>query len=552
MNSKRSIIYCLMAIVSLLLAACASDWRNGIPTEQPETPAGQNAITFSAIAQSSKGQTRADQSVVNRGETYLPATDSRKDSEGDSYYVGMFGYYTGSSAWSDEAVPDLFYNQQMSIGEYTESLFGDEKKGNPLSYSPLRFWSNNEGDKMSFWAYYPYNATGDPGEYGIAITTDSIDKGMGRIRFRMHSDAAQHNDFLVSELVKDQTKPALVDNGEGGLEPKPVQLKFHHALAQVRLYAFVRGTDKIVYATDEDGNRITATTENGYVGEPYLDVYGTVQTLQEGDPIPDDAECLNPKPANPQTERWDRKGGVLDMSGTCRRANITYTMEFRNINTSNVFRPTTTDGITMLTASPETASERGNVKVSHYIMNPYWFTFNSSNQREQLNTTYMYGAFEETTAYEPTAANDGKDGNRKGLWTKDGVYYNDRLFYLLGEEDGGGDRPTLDQAAELEYPDDPEKHYNYAPGNIILAVPQELTDAQVPHVVITATGELTTGEEKTATVTINLLGLHLRWESGFIYSYAFIEDNLYPGADIVRGPESITVVFDPTKWTDQW
>ena len=122
----------------------------------------------------------------------------------------------------------------------------------------------------------------------------------------------------------------------------------------------------------------------------------------------------------------------------------------------------------------------------------------------------------------------------------------------MGEEDGGGDRPTLDQAAELEYPDDPEKHYNYAPGNIILAVPQELTDAQVPHVVITATGELTTGEEKTATVTINLLGLHLRWESGFIYSYAFIEDNLYPGADIVRGPESITVVFDPTKWTDQW
>jgi hypothetical protein len=48
-----------------------------------------------------------------------------------------------------------------------------------------------------------------------------------------------------------------------------------------------------------------------------------------------------------------------------------------------------------------------------------------------------------------------------------------------------------------------------------------------------------------------MLKMGLHWESGYIYCYAFL-DELRPGDDKVRGPESITTIFDPTKWTDQW
>jgi hypothetical protein len=95
---------------------------------------------------------------------------------------------------------------------------------------------------------------------------------------------------------------------------------------------------------------------------------------------------------------------------------------------------------------------------------------------------------------------------------------------------------------------------NYAPGNILLMVPQVLKDQDVPHIVLTVKGNATQGsttKEWTARVTINLLKMDINWESGFIYCYAFL-DELQPGDDKVRGPESITVVFDTTQRTDQW
>ena len=85
----------------------------------------------------------------------------------------------------------------------------------------------------------------------------------------------------------------------------------------------------------------------------------------------------------------------------------------------------------------------------------------------------------------------------------------------------------------------------------MLVVPQTLTDDDVPNIVVTVTDA--TNAAVNARVTVNLLNLGITWESGYIYSYAII-DELQPGDDKVRGPENIIVVFnpDPTKNTDQW
>jgi hypothetical protein len=76
----------------------------------------------------------------------------------------------------------------------------------------------------------------------------------------------------------------------------------------------------------------------------------------------------------------------------------------------------------------------------------------------------------------------------------------------------------------------------------------------VPHVIITAKGKVSTNgveSEGTAKVTINMLKMGISWESGYIYCYAFLDD-LKPGDDKVRGPESITVLFNKDWYTDQW
>jgi hypothetical protein len=118
-----------------------------------------------------------------------------------------------------------------------------------------------------------------------------------------------------------------------------------------------------------------------------------------------------------------------------------------------------------------------------------------------------------------------------------------------------------DQHTELHPLATEGTHYNYAPGNILLVVPQELSDEDVPHVIITAKGKRgkwnsstnkwDTAEDLTARVTVNLLKMGISWQSGFIYCYAFLDD-LKPGDDKVRGPESITTLFNKEWYTDQW
>ena len=92
------------------------------------------------------------------------------------------------------------------------------------------------------------------------------------------------------------------------------------------------------------------------------------------------------------------------------------------------------------------------------------------------------------------------------------------------------------------------------PISIFFLVKNLLNDQNVPHIVLTVKGQATQGsttKEWTARTTINLLKMDIKWESGFIYCYAIL-DELQPGDDKVRGPESITVVFDTTQRTDQW
>ena len=587
-----SFIICRLSfsLALLGLSASCSDWRDGIAPDDDDPSLQGLAISFQASVQTSLEATRADGSIVNKNETYLPATARRTyyvwdNDKGEvaerttSFGVGIFGYQTGQQAWADVATPspNFMYNQRMDIGQQTA------QNTNLLSYyrhtdaatlgdSLQRFWPNNrlgsdatKYERVTFWAYYPWNATSDPGQYGISIYSGNDkayginDQGKASILFTMHPDAAEHQDFMVSDLVADCSRDQYPIQSNG--QPKPVPLRFHHMLAQVRLYAFMRGTDKVVWATGTDNKTLkvtsisegTATFSDGTTTSAtnkYVDPWGKTRELAVGDSIPDDTYWLysggsvsNQEAAarsEAKTVRWQRTD-ITSPSGDKMRAKATLSMSFNNIHTQCIFS-SGTDASGNPTFKYEDQGTLGSVTVNHYIQNPYWFHFDpkDSDRRIMLNDEYMYGFFEDTEAYDSS----GED---------------DKLGYMKGQTELYK-KELQDHLASTT----PIKHYNYAPGNIILAVPQVMNDDDVPNIVITATGNQVTytwngssytqsDPVKTVTgkVTVNMLQMNLKWESGFIYSYAFV-DELSPGDDKVRGPESITVIFDPTKHTDQW
>ena len=595
---NRSVYYGLTVAAAVCLLAACSDWRDGIAPDNGNT--AEQAITLGGSVVSSNIATRSDGTIINWKQTGLPPTEAhdyyRVDENGavikesKTFYAGLFGCYTGPYHWASlvllhgvmadgtisdaelaylkSKTPDFdsyttgaalqtdaptilsqyysanqMYNVRADIGALTNG-------NNPLTYSPQRLWPN-DGKYMTFWGYYPYNATSTQGDYGIAIVNNADGlgegKGMGKVHFTMHPDASLQNDFLISAPVVDCTRdayPLQLNSAGTGYDSKPVRLYLYHMLAQVRIYAYVTGTDKLVYSNE------TYTAEEIAAGAKYIDEMGIEQTPAVGDKKIDEEKSI----------RWWRTD-ISSVDGKRKRADISYSMEFNNIKTSASFYPDYNPNGATIGCTP--ATTLGYATINHYIMNPYWFTF-KDGQRERLNDNYMFGYFQDTPAYNRLNASttmggyndiDGIDWSNTTEWGTIDDNHKDPMGYLSGKD--------ADHLKLLVAADAPEgtKYYNYATGNILLVVPQKLDDDDVPHFVITAKGKRRVwnsgeskweqGEDLSAKVTINMLKMGIKWESGFIYCYAFLDD-LKPGDDKVRGPESISVVFDKNQYTDQW
>lgn len=632
-------------IISVVLTACSSDWRDGIaPSTDGE--GSNDAVAFSAYVSSSRQASRANATIVNKGETTLLPTET------SNRRAGIFGCYTGKYKWAElvtlsntayadrDGLAEVFadlkaaenvtaYNTKKAdiLNKYYSAnlMFNTPatiKADGTLSYLPLQFWSNNplpggtEHEYMTFWAYYPFNESSTLGEYGISMTNDEEGtgrgKGMGKVKFTMHADAANHNDFLISAPVTDCNRDKYMlqrtDNTPSddtpSYDPKPVQFRLYHMLAQVRFYTYIRGDDKMVYKVDSKGNPIKADQawldnltdgSSTTIIDDYGDVFEIVKSgstynitnwslksVFDSDPkatlskeqflelnlkVPDEEKCV----------RWLRTNpAIWDLNHARRRANITYELQLNNIRTTSTFYPhyyydLGSDAVSIDVTPP---AALGSVTVKHYIMNPYWFTF-EGGKRIRLNDNYMFGYFENTPVGKEFNASTAETLNAASMSAYDDVDGIDwsalASTYDVTQAPNDVSNPSVvdplgylkdhNQHTELHPLTTEGAHYNYAPGNILLVVPQELSDEDVPHVIITAKGKRgvwnseakkwTEGEELSARVTVNMLKMGISWQSGFIYCYAFLDD-LKPGDDKVRGPESITTLFNKDWYTDQW
>lgn len=158
----------------------------------------------------------------------------------DGGSMGVYAYYHDGSLWATDAAnnqPDFMWNQQCT---YNADL-------NAFVYAPLKYWPNEESDKLSFIAYYPFT-TETPGNSespaypanpsGLQTLLTNSGKGLPSFNFTVKDDAADQVDFLVSDLIVDLPESRAKDDAPGtpfnnlSIYDK-VKFLFHHALTKV-------------------------------------------------------------------------------------------------------------------------------------------------------------------------------------------------------------------------------------------------------------------------------------------------------------------------------
>lgn len=155
--------------------------------------------------------------------------------------IGVYAYYHDDGRWTTDAAnntPNFMWNQQVT----------NDASFSTFVYSPLKYWPNEESDKLSFIAYYPYTPESldnpeTPTAYpnnpsGLQTRLRNNDKGLPSFNFTVKDAAENQVDLLVSDLIVDLPKSRDTQSDPGTpfndltIYDK-VKFVFHHALAKV-------------------------------------------------------------------------------------------------------------------------------------------------------------------------------------------------------------------------------------------------------------------------------------------------------------------------------
>lgn len=140
--------------------------------------------------------------------------DSRATAATDIDNMGIFAYYTGQSAFGtgEDFTPDFMFNQ---LATRTSSVWG---------YTPLKYWPNTEGDKLTFFAYSPHSDN----YTSIQVVSENSDTGLPCIEFTAPGNITLQTDLLVGEA-----KNVSRTSSDGGA----VRFEMHHTLTRIRFSA---------------------------------------------------------------------------------------------------------------------------------------------------------------------------------------------------------------------------------------------------------------------------------------------------------------------------
>lgn len=162
-----------MKIKNLWIAAAALAMTGCSQNEITEmNPDANPAIGFSVFT-----GTQTKGLVTNGEATSAGATTGLKTAG-----FGVLAYYTGQSDMGMSAAPNFMWNQEV-------------KWNSNWTYAPLKYWPNTEGDKVSFFAYGPYDTQVAGSK---AVLSDKTATGYPTLKFTVDMAAPQSMVDLVA------------------------------------------------------------------------------------------------------------------------------------------------------------------------------------------------------------------------------------------------------------------------------------------------------------------------------------------------------------------
>ena len=102
-------------------------------------------------------------------------------------------------------------------------------------YAPLKYWPNQQNDKVTFWGYYPHGGT------GITVGGSNATAGLPVFSFEVQPYSKDQVDFMFSNIV---TNEMHVTSERTTATNYRVALTFRHALSKIVL--------KVVDDNDQD------------------------------------------------------------------------------------------------------------------------------------------------------------------------------------------------------------------------------------------------------------------------------------------------------------
>ena len=194
---KKSYLFGMFALAAMTMVGCSND-------EVVNDYSQDNAIEFG---------TYVGRDVESRGA--IITTESLQQSE-DGF--GVFAYYHQNEYTTGDVFNANFMNNQQVKATFKDETSEDGKTTTKVfdkwEYTPLKYWPNNPGDKVSFIAYAPYHENATFPEKGL-------------LAYEVVADVTQQEDLLW-----DRSQNFNKTKQDYGIDKK-VTFVFGHALSKV-------------------------------------------------------------------------------------------------------------------------------------------------------------------------------------------------------------------------------------------------------------------------------------------------------------------------------
>lgn len=318
----------LELLMALLVMSCSKDETlMSIPQES-------DAIAFGTY-------------VGRDAQTRAAVTDLDKLKTADIGF-GVFAYYTNEGDYTvGTSKPNFMYNQKVNWNTT-----------NKWEYSPVKYWPNENTDKLTFFAYAPHSTATNSNITTLSAKTAS---GEPTLLFTVNSDAKKQSDLLYADAtnLKNLTKQTI-----GGT----VSFPFKHALSRIGF--------KVEVMSDKVNDDATGTPDAGSVTSDAI-ASGTVVSVQKVELI---GQFNSENTFNFATGNFTGASSTTTAAGS-----VAYTLNYDEDDSN--FDNEVAEGVNIVTTS--TPLKQLNADDSYLMIIPKTFTITGESADPlQIRVTY--------------------------------------------------------------------------------------------------------------------------------------------------------------------